>query len=86
MLARQYCTFLSHLVYNLFSIAVTIGCLVLHQRYQLRYARYLLLVQDVSSREIASDVDCDDSSPETDHTSNIGGCGSCESKPVVLVK
>lgn len=60
------------------SFIVTIGCLVLHQRYQRRYARYLLLVQDVSSREIASDVDCDDNSPEIVHTSNISGCGSCE--------
>jgi hypothetical protein len=41
----------------------------------------LLLVQDVSSREIASDVECDDNSPEIGHTSNISGCGSCESKP-----
>jgi len=57
---------------------VTIGCLVLHQRYQRRYARYLLLVQDVSNREIASDVDCDDNSPEIVHTSNVSGCGSCE--------
>jgi len=68
-------------MYDLSLIPVTIGCLVLHQRYQRRYARYLLLVQDVSSREISSDVDCDDISPEIVHTSNVSGCGSCESKP-----
>ncbi|XP_069678473.1 lysosomal cholesterol signaling protein isoform X1 [Periplaneta americana] len=55
---------------------VTIGCLVLHQRYQRRYARYLLLVQDVSTREIASDVETDDASPKEVHTTSIvNGCG-----------
>ena len=67
-------------MYDLSLIPVTIGCLVLHQRYQRRYARYLLLGQDVSSREIASDVDNDDNGPEIVHTSNISGCGSCGSK------
>ncbi|KAF4533331.1 hypothetical protein B566_EDAN004452 [Ephemera danica] len=35
---------------KLYILVVTVGCLVLHQRYKQRYARYLLLVQDVSGQ------------------------------------
>ncbi|PNF32094.1 Integral membrane protein GPR155 [Cryptotermes secundus] len=63
------------------SFIVTIGCLVLHQRYQRRYARYLLLVQDVSGREDASDVEYDDTSPQIVHTTSVTECGTCEGSP-----
>jgi hypothetical protein len=61
-----------------FSVSVTIGCLVLHQRYQRRYARYLLLVQDVSGREIASDEEYDDTSPQIVRTTSVTECGTYE--------
>jgi hypothetical protein len=61
-----------------FSVSVTIGCLVLHQRYQRRYARYLLLVQDVSGGELASDVECDDTSPQIVHATSFTDCGTSE--------
>lgn len=72
-------------LFLIFFISVTIGCLVLHQRYQRRYARYLLLVQDVSSRELASDAeyDDDDTSPKIVHTTNINGCGTSEGELLV---
>jgi hypothetical protein len=69
----------------IFYISVTIGCLVLHQRYQRRYARYLLLVQDVSSREVASDTECDYTSPQTVHTTNINAYGLSEGELFVFV-
>jgi hypothetical protein len=68
-----------------FSVSVTIGCLVLHQRYQRRYARYLLLVQDVSSREVASDVECDDTGPETIRATSVTDCRTSEGKLLMLM-
>jgi hypothetical protein len=68
-----------------FSLSVTIGCLVLHQRYQRRYARYLLLVQDVSGREVASDAECDDTSPQIICTTSVTECGSSEGKMFMLM-
>ncbi|KAJ9580870.1 hypothetical protein L9F63_023951, partial [Diploptera punctata] len=63
---------------------VTVGCLVLHQRYQRRYARYLLLVQDVSSREVNSDTDTEDISSQDIHTTSMNRSMPCsiETSPV----
>ncbi|GLH10934.1 Integral membrane protein GPR155 [Gryllus bimaculatus] len=43
----------------IFCFIVTVGCLVLHQRYQLRYARYMLLVDGGTSQDEATDVETD---------------------------
>jgi hypothetical protein len=61
-----------------FSVSVTVGCLVLHQRYQRRYARYLLLVQDVSGREVDDDAEYDDTSPHIVHTTSVNERGTNE--------
>lgn len=34
---------------NVFTFSVTVGCLILHQRYKKRFERYLSLANDVSS-------------------------------------
>jgi hypothetical protein len=72
-----------------FFLTVTVGCLILHQRYRQRYSRYLLLVQDVGAEGNIQNAESSDeedegvgSEPKTHSTDScsLKGDAACDGK------
>lgn len=84
-----------------FHLLVTVGCLILHQRYRKRFERYMHLAQDVSSTfnqtsslNIQAETSSSYSTIESNKPNRIQNCGSlptikegcCEESPVVDIE
>lgn len=58
---------------------MTVGCLILHQRYRKRYSQYLNMANDVANASIQNDINSDNESSEESFLNNVS-----PTRPVIM--